>query len=181
MISNAIIAPIQLNALKVIDVHLKLTGEEADNMKLNLGIEYKTSELDGNESDGVYALRASLALAASLADPENESDIRLDSGASILIEVSIDASYFKAPEEARDYLAKNARFDGVCTRKIRAHDHRRDDPSGRLHPPADYPKRHQAARAMTEATRQLSGRQQYLPINRISRPMPQTVIHSLNP
>jgi len=34
---------------------------------------------------------------------------------------------------------------------------------------------------MTEATRQLSGRQQYLPINRISRPMPQTVIHSLNP
>lgn len=108
MISNAIIAPIQLNALKVIDVHLKLTGEEADNMKLNLGIEYKTSEVDGNESDGVYALRASLALAASLANPENESDIRLDSGASILIDVSIDASYFKAPEEARDYLAKNA-------------------------------------------------------------------------
>ena len=30
MISNAIIAPIQLNALKVIDVHLKLTGEESN-------------------------------------------------------------------------------------------------------------------------------------------------------
>ena len=77
MISNAIIAPIQLNALKVIDVHLKLTGEEADNMKLNLGIEYKTSELDGNESDGVYALRASLALAASLARERERYQARL--------------------------------------------------------------------------------------------------------
>ncbi|WP_321970647.1 hypothetical protein [Paratractidigestivibacter sp.] len=108
MISDAVIAPIKMRALTVSDVHFRLAEESVGDMKLDLGIDYKTSEPDNNGSDGVYALRANLELSATLANPEDETDIRLDSGINVLIEVAIDCPYFESAEGARDYLATNA-------------------------------------------------------------------------
>lgn len=108
MITNSIIAPIELRSLKVMDVHFKLSEKSIENTSLNLGIDYETSEPETNGSDGSYALRAIMKLSAPLINSEDETEIGLDSGASVFAEVAIDSSYFETGAAARDYLAKNA-------------------------------------------------------------------------
>lgn len=108
MITDAIIAPIELRTLKITDVHFKLFEKPLENTKLNLGIKYKTSGPEDDGTGGAYALRAFLKLSASLASSEDKTDVRLESGADVFAEVAIDSSYFETADAARDYLAKNA-------------------------------------------------------------------------
>lgn len=108
MISDSVIAPIKLRTLTISDVHFRLAEESLDDMKLDLGFDYKTSEPDNSGSGGVYALRANLGLSATLANPEDPTDIRLDSGTNVLVEVAIGCSCFESAEAACDYLATNA-------------------------------------------------------------------------
>ncbi len=108
MITNSIIAPIELRNLKLMDVHFKLVDEPAENAKLNLSIDYKTSNPEAEGPDGAYVLSAFLKLSASLGNPDDETDVCLESGTDVVAEVAIDSSYFDTPDDARDYLAKNA-------------------------------------------------------------------------
>ncbi len=108
MITNSVIAPIHLNALSVSNVSFSVIDDSADDMELQLEINYETQEPANNGSDGTYALRAKLDLTASLAAHGSPEDAKLKSSITVLAEVSMASSYFQSDEEARNHLATNA-------------------------------------------------------------------------